>query len=165
MPPYYNQGETIVWGDKGMDFCGIVKVQGNAVFNGDCIEVTNQKDTTLLISLATSFIDFKSMPTGDAYKNALNYFESIKTYKLLLDEHRKDFSSLFNRVSITLEGSRDDLTTDKRIKRMKKHNDDNGLIALLFQYGRYLTISASRKGTKAMTLQGIWNTHLRAPWS
>lgn len=165
MPSYYNQGETVVWGNKGMDFCGIVKVQGNAVFNGDCIEVTNQKDTTLLISLATSFVDFKSMPTGDAYKNALDYFENSKAYNLLLDEHCSDFSSLFNRVGITLEGSRDDLTTDKRIKRMKRHKDDNGLIALLFQYGRYLTISASRKGTKAMTLQGIWNTHLRAPWS
>ncbi|MDE6155593.1 MAG: glycoside hydrolase family 95 protein, partial [Eubacterium sp.] len=60
---------------------------------------------------------------------------------------------------------RDDLPTDKRIKRMKKAKDDNGLIALLFQYGRYLTISGSRKGTNAMTLQGIWNTKVRAPWS
>lgn len=165
MPPYYNSGETVVQGDRGMKFCGAVKVLGNAVFSGDCIEVRNQKDTTLLVSLATSFVDFQSMPDADAEKRAFAYFDNIKSYNVLLSEHKSDFSSLFNRVEFKLDGSRDDLTTDKRIKRMKKHNDDNALIALLFQYGRYLTISASRKGTNAMTLQGIWNTKLRAPWS
>lgn len=165
MPPYYNQGESIVWGDKAMDFCGAAKVLGNAVFNKDYIEVTNQKDTTLIISLATGFVDFKSMPTADAKAKAMSYFENIKPYDKLLSEHTADFSQLFNRVSFTLDGSREDLPTNKRIKRIKKHNDDNALIALLFQYGRYLTISASRAGTNAMTLQGIWNTKLRAPWS
>ena len=148
-----------------MKFCGAVKVLGNAVFSGDCIEVRNQKDTTLLVSLATSFVDFQSMPDADAQKRAFDYFKNMKTYESLLSEHKADFSSLFNRVEFELDGSRSDLTTDKRIKRMKKNNDDNALIALLFQYGRYLTISASRKGTNAMTLQGIWNTKLRAPWS
>lgn len=165
MPPYYNSGETVVQGDRGMKFCGAVKVLGNAVFSGDCIEVRNQKDTTLLVSLATSFVDFQSMPDADAQKRAFDYFKNMKAYESLLSEHKADFSSLFNRVEFELDGSRSDLTTDKRIKRMKKNNDDNALIALLFQYGRYLTISASRKGTNAMTLQGIWNTKLRAPWS
>lgn len=165
MPPYYNQGKCIAWGDKAMDFCGAVKVLGNAVFSNDCIEVANQKDTTLLISLATSFVDYKSMPTADAKARAMSYFNNIKPYDILLNEHTADFSQLFNRVSFTLDGSREDLPTNKRIKRIKNHNDDNALIALLFQYGRYLTIAGSRPGTNAMTLQGIWNTKLRAPWS
>jgi alpha-L-fucosidase 2 len=165
MPPYYNKGESIVWGDKAMSFCGAVKILGNATFGKDFIEVNNQQDTTILVSLATSFVNFKSMPTANAKERARSYFKNIKSYEKLLDEHKADFSSLFDRVKFTLEGCRDDLPTNKRIKRMKKSNDDNGLIALLFQYGRYLTISASRKGTNAMTLQGIWNTHLRAPWS
>lgn len=165
MPPYHNEGECIVWGDKAMSFCGAVRVLGNAVFNRDCIEVTNQKDTTILVSLATSFVDFKSMPTADAKARAISYFDNIKPYNTLLNEHIDDFSALFNRVSFSLDGSREDLPTNKRIKRIKNHSDDNALIALLFQYGRYLTISASRPGTNAMTLQGIWNTKLRAPWS
>lgn len=164
-PPYHDGDQPIVQGDKGMTFCGAVKVLGNAVFGIDFIEVKNQKDITLLVSLATSFIDFKSMPTADAQERAFAYFENIKPYDTLLAEHKADFSALFNRVEFELEGSRDDLPTDKRIKRMKKAKDDNGLIALLFQYGRYLTISGSRKGTNAMTLQGIWNTKVRAPWS
>lgn len=165
MPPYHDCGENVVWGDKATDFCGAVKVLGNASFGKECIEVSNQKDTTLLISLATSFVDFKSMPTADAKARAISYFDNIKPYEELLKEHISDFSQLFSRVSFTLEGSREDLPTNKRIKRIKRHNDDNALIALLFQFGRYLTISASRPGTNAMTLQGIWNTKLRAPWS
>lgn len=164
-PPYHDGDQPIVQGNRGMKFCGAVKVLGNAVFSGDCIEVRNQKDTTLLVSLATSFVDFQSMPDADAQQRAFDYFKNMKAYESLLSEHKADFSSLFNRVEFELDGSRSDLTTDKRIKRMKKNNDDNALIALLFQYGRYLTISASRKGTNAMTLQGIWNTKLRAPWS
>lgn len=165
MPPYYNKGETVVWGDKAMNFCGAIKVLGNAVFEEDYIKVTNQKSTTLLISLATSFVDFKSIPTADAKARALAYFDNIKPYKMLLSEHIADFSPLFNRVSFTLEGNSGVRETDKRIKAVTKGKDDNELIATLFQYGRYLTISASRKGSNAMTLQGIWNTHLRAPWS
>ncbi len=165
MPPYYNKGKSIVQGNKGITFCGAVKVLGNAEFHNDSIKVTNQKDTTLLISLATSFTDFKSMPTANAKKRALSYFDNIKSFDKLMSEHISDFSSLFDRVEFTLEGSRDDLPTDKRIKKMRKTGNDYALIALLFQYGRYLTISASRRGTNAMTLQGIWNTHLRAPWS
>lgn len=168
MPPYYNEGESIVQGDKGMEFCGIVKVLGSAKFQSDCIIVENEKDTTLLVSLATSFIDYKTMPKNDcdyALNKALGYFDNIKSYDALLKEHCDDFSSLFNRVSLTLEGGREDLPTNKRIKKMNKTGDDYSLVATLFQFGRYLTISGSRPGSVAMNLQGIWNTHLRAPWS
>lgn len=165
MPPYHTIGSGIVQGDKGMQMCGIVRVLGNAAFGNDCIEVVNQKDTTLLVSLATGFVDFKSMPDADAEERALKYLENTKSFEELLKCHKEDFSELFNRVSFALEGGREDLPTDKRIKKMNKTGDDNSLIALLFQFGRYLTISGSRPGTTAMNLQGIWNTHLRAPWS
>ena len=42
---------------------------------------------------------------------------------------------------------------------------DPGLEALYFQFGRYLLISGSRPGGPAVNLQGIWNPHLRPPWS
>jgi alpha-L-fucosidase 2 len=42
---------------------------------------------------------------------------------------------------------------------------DARLIELLFQYGRYLLIASSRPGTQPANLQGIWNEHVRAPWS
>ncbi|MDE6155655.1 MAG: glycoside hydrolase family 95 protein, partial [Eubacterium sp.] len=95
-PPYHDGDQPIVQGDKGMTFCGAVKVLGNAVFCDDYIDVKNQKEITLLISLATSFVDFKSMPVADAEKRAFSYFENIKSYDTLLAEHKADFSALFN---------------------------------------------------------------------
>ena len=52
----------------------------------------------------------------------------------------------------------------ERIKNYQAGKDPN-LAALYFQFGRYLLISSSRPGTKAATLQGIWNKDLRPAWS
>ncbi len=164
-PPYHTDGEPIVYGDKAMKFAGAAKILGDASFEGDKIVISNQKEITILISLATSFVDFKSMPTANAFERAMARFENIKPYKLLLEEHIADFSSLFDRVELDLGDGNSDMPTNKRLKAVKKGASDDALVALLFQYGRYLTISASRKGTAAMNLQGIWNEHMRAPWS
>lgn len=165
MPPYYNQGNVFDYGSGAMHFCGAVRVLGNAVFDEDCIRVSNQTEVTLLISLATSFVDFKSMPNANAVERAYKYFEGIKPYEQLLNEHIADFSVLYNRVDVDFGSDRSHVPTNKRLKDFQKGADDNNLIALLFQYGRYLTISCSRQGTNAMTLQGIFNPHIRAPWS
>ena len=39
------------------------------------------------------------------------------------------------------------------------------LLALYFQYGRYLLIRSSRPGTQPANLQGIWNYQVPPPWS
>ena len=164
-PPYYHVKDPVKYGNKSMKFAGAAKIIGNAVFENGMISVRDQQEVTILISLATSFIDFKTMPTADALERALGGFKTVKPYHVLLDDHIADFSALFNRVDFELEGGDSELPTNKRLEAVKKGAVDNDLIALLFQYGRYLTISASRKGSAAMNLQGIWNEHLRAPWS
>ncbi len=165
MPPYYHVGTVFDYGSKAMDFCGAVRVIGNAEFGKDFISFNEQSEATILLSMATSFVDFKSMPIANAKERAISYFENAKSYEELLAEHIADFSSLFNRVELDLTSERADLPTDKRIKHFQHHKDDNNLIALLFQYGRYLTLATSRKGSQASNLQGIFNEHLRAPWS
>lgn len=166
MPPYYNTGVTFEYGDKAMRFCGAVRVIGMADFEKDKICFADQSEATLLVSLATSFIDYRSMPTADAKKRAIGYFNNAKSYNELLEKHIADFSTLFNRVAVDLGSERANLPTDKRLRQFQQHSEkDNNLIALLFQYGRYLTIASSREGTQATNLQGIFNEHLRAPWS
>jgi alpha-L-fucosidase 2 len=39
------------------------------------------------------------------------------------------------------------------------------LAALVFNFGRYLLLAASREGSRATNLQGIWNEKVRPPWS
>ncbi len=65
---------------------------------------------------------------------------------------------LFDRVRIDL-GPAPDLPTDRRIAA-----PDPQLAALLFQFGRYLLITGSRRGTLPANLQGVWNPHVDPPW-
>ena len=54
--------------------------------------------------------------------------------------------------------------TDERLRAFKDKPDPR-LLALYFQYGRYLLIASSRPGTQPANLQGIWNELVRPPWS
>ena len=56
-----------------------------------------------------------------------------------------------------------ELPTDERIKEFAKGNDPQ-LVAMVFQYGRYLMISSSREGGQPANLQGIWNDSNHPAW-
>lgn len=78
----------------------------------------------------------------------------------------EDYQSLYNRVDLDLgrewSGS---LPLSGRLACCAKGVDDPSLAALFLQYSRYLTIAASRPGSQAMNLQGIWNDTVMPPWS
>ena len=119
MPPYYNTGNVFDYGKGAMKFAGAVKVLGNATFESDYISVNNQHDITLLVSLATNYIDFKTMPSGNPLEKAMSHFDSIKPYKELLKEHITDHSALFGRVEVDFGSERADIPTNKRLKQFK----------------------------------------------
>jgi alpha-L-fucosidase 2 len=81
--------------------------------------------------------------------------------------HISDHASFFNRVEFSLgDDTLRNLATDERLARMKEGNTDNGLVALYYQYGRYLLMNSSRKpGRLPANLQGIWNDLYDAPWN
>ena len=56
------------------------------------------------------------------------------------------------------------LPIDERLARIRTGQDDPGLSALYFQFGRYLLMGSSRPGTMAANLQGIWNDSMAPPW-
>lgn len=91
------------------------------------------------------------------------------TFSALRDRHIADHRSFFRRAAIELRAPNDldpnrNLPTNERVQRIKAGADDLGLLALYFQYGRYLLISSSRTGTLAANLQGIWNESVDPPW-
>jgi hypothetical protein len=57
------------------------------------------------------------------------------------------------------------MATDDRLRRYTEGAADPYLEALYFQFGRYLLISSSRTPEVPANLQGIWNPHMRPPWS
>ena len=94
-------------------------------------------------------------------------------YEALFDAHYKDYASLFNRVSLTLNPHEPmtleypgvyDLPTYKRLARYRQGKSDYKLEELYYQFGRYLLIASSRPGNLPANLQGIWHNNVDGPW-
>ncbi len=87
-------------------------------------------------------------------------------WEKLLDDHVSDYRSLYGKVELHLEGEEegDRFPTCKRVQQAAEQTADIGLSKLYFDYGRYLLIACSRKGTLPATLQGLWNKDMTPPW-
>lgn len=174
---FHNDTQPIIYGEfgktKAVHFegrLGVVVDNGQVEWQDGRLLIKNATEATLYFSVATSFKGFDKLP-GNDFSELEELNEAVLSramsipYDQLKKEHIQDYQSLFNRVKFTLEDSDKEelLDTDARIK--KYGPDDLKMATLLFQYGRYLLISASRKGTQPANLQGIWNDSTRAPWS
>jgi alpha-L-fucosidase 2 len=87
-------------------------------------------------------------------------------------EHVAGHRALMDRVTLALDPTSDPdaaatagVPVDKRLARRAAGGRDEGLAALAFAFGRYLLLAASRPGTQAATLQGIWNAQVTPPWN
>src|SRR5207344_2058742 len=125
---------------------------------------------TLYLAAATSFGGYNQSPGRtqiDPLAVARKQLATVvaKPYAQLHQAHVEDHQRLFRRVALDLgQTAAATQPTDERVRAFHS-GDDPQLVALLFQYGRYLLIASSRPGTQPANLQGIWNDHLRAPWS
>jgi len=130
---------------------GIQKADSNSII------VSNADEATIYISIATNFKNYKDI-SGDAEKKASEYLTNFsKDYETAKKDHIVAYQKQFKRVELNLgQSSQKNKPTDQRIAEFA-NNDDLGLVSTYFQFGRYLSISSSQKGTQAANLQGIWN--------
>lgn len=142
----------------------VVSSDGRCQTVNDRVEVAEATEVIVAVSSATNFVDYRNV-TADAEASArsrmtklLSHGDLIKEYSSLLKSHRLAFQRLFGRVSLNLGANAEQETkpTDRRIAEFADTHDP-GLVALYFQFGRYLLISSSMRGTQAANLQGIWN--------
>lgn len=130
------------------------------------VTVSGADSLVILTSVRTNFIDAQTCngdEKGDAAKDIANA-EKID-FSTLYDNHTTDFGALFKRVDVDLGGDSsvsNSKTMETRISEFGKTNDPK-MVEALFQYGRYLMISASRDA-QAMNLQGIWNKYSAPAW-
>jgi len=87
-------------------------------------------------------------------------------YEVLKVAHIAEHRALFDRVSLEIGHDIDAeaLPLDQRLAKLQTGGDDPGLLALYFQYGRYLLMSSSRRCAHPANLQGIWNEEVAPPW-
>jgi alpha-L-fucosidase 2 len=149
-------------------FRGIVRMKlngGQLTATDSSLQVHNATSVTILISLATNFVNYHDL-SADQDSRAAAYLNaaSAKTYTQLRREHIAAYQLQFKRVKLNLGHTpAADLPTNERLKNFNSVNDQD-LVSLYFQYGRYLLISSSQPGGQAANLQGIWNDKVRPAW-
>ena len=130
------------------------------------VTVKNYTVATIYISAATNYVSYKNV-TGKQSVISLSYLNSARQhdYDELLSRHIAAYQQQYNRVHLSLPSSaaNSKLTTVKRLEKFTG-STDWGMVALLFNYGRYLLISSSQPGGQPANLQGLWNDKRDAPW-
>ena len=142
-----------------------IKSDGTNQVGKSTLQVRGATTATIYISSATNFVNYNDV-SGNAKKLAENALKSAveKDYKSLLNSHISAYKKQFDRVKLELPKSDSSaIETDRRLAAFNSGNDQ-AMVALMFQYGRYLLISSSQPGGQAANLQGIWNNMVDAPW-
>ena len=157
-------------GNDGMHFSVYLQVQiegGKVQSENDQLAVRDANGVTLLLAAATSYIN-QNDASGSPHALCEGHLTDIdaKSYTKVRADHIADHQDLFQRVHLDL-GTTDaaHLPTDERLEAVKAGASDPELVALYFQYGRYLMMGSSRPGCLPANLQGIWNEHMNAPWN
>ena len=148
-----------------------VKVEGGRITaHDDRLHIEGATICTLLLTASTGYRGFNEkpdMPQDEVNRRASRQLDAAVTqsYSALRERHVVDYRELFGRVSLSLGSNAAQLKPiDERLKNFASEPDPS-LLALYFQYGRYLLISSSRPGTQPANLQGIWNYQVQPPWS
>jgi alpha-L-fucosidase 2 len=153
-------------GHTGVAFTGCVRVESNggtisAV--GSEIAVNGASEATLIFTAST---DVRG-PDPDRLCREQLERAAGRSYRDLFARHTSDFRAIAARVNLRLgltNTPADSLPTDERLKRFQAGADDQGLLVLYFQYGRYLLQSSSRQNSLAANLQGKWSEKLSPEW-
>lgn len=177
-PHYYKTDKEIrsYDPDRGIHFRTIVTVDcdGECLAADGKLEIKDCKEVMIRLVNSSSFAGFDKDPVkeGLPYKElaAANAEKTLSaSFKQLKKRHIEDYTNLFERVSINLGETPEDvkvLPTDIQLKRYTDLQENNPeLEALYFQYGRYLLISSSRTKGIPANLQGLWNESMDPKWS
>lgn len=125
-------------------------------------------DTDYKMNFAPDFTDPKTYVGVNPLETTQQWMKDAvsKGYSNLLDDHYKDYASLFNRVKLELNPTvkTSNLPTAQRLKNYRNGQPDYYLEKLYYQFGRYLLIASSRPGNMPANLQGIWHNNIDGPW-
>jgi len=135
---------------------------GNVDVSGDSLIVSKATEVVLILTAGTNYWGENPVTACQTDMEKA----STKTYNELKAAHIADYQSLFNRVKLDLDAqNKTSIPTDQRLEAVKQGGEDNGLVELYFNLGRYMLIGSSRPGDLAANLQGIWADGLIPPWS
>ncbi|MBR2264821.1 MAG: glycoside hydrolase family 95 protein [Firmicutes bacterium] len=143
-------------GENAISFTGMMTAvlkEGKASTIGEHLIIEEAPEVTLLFTAATSF---RFEDTEAACREILAK-AAVKDYETLKTAHIADYKALFDRVSLSFGADeKENVPTDERLALVRDGATDPGLVAMYYQYGRYLMIACSRPDSMPANLQGIW---------
>ena len=140
--------------------------KGQQTVSDSSLIIDNANSVTLIVTAATSFKNYADI-SGDPALVCEKILSNLKSkdYGVLRNNHEKDFHPIMNRVHLTIGDSlMNKKPTDERLKLVREGGTDVDLASKIFQFGRYMLVSSSRKGGMPANLQGIWNEEQSPPW-
>ncbi len=158
---------------EGMYFAAALHagIEGGTIeASANKLVLKNATACTIVLTAATGYRGYQlkpDTPQQQVSADAQQKLELVtrRTYTELRQRHLADYQRLFQRVSLNLGPATQAATpTDERLAAFTTAPDPS-LLALYFQYGRYLLISSSRPGSQPANLQGIWSYQVQPPWS
>ena len=166
-PSYHRDATPIIYDGDGVKVSALAKIVSNGELVQDSTEIVtieNATEVTVYFCAETSFVSFDKLPDKKTFYPCLERMKELSqiSYDEIKTAHESDVKALYNSVTTDFGGEISDKMTDERLK---SDNKDLGLCELLYNFGRYLVIAASREGSRATNLQGIWNDSFFAPWS
>jgi len=142
---------------------------GKVTADTNGLQIAGADAVTLLLTAATDYrMQLPDWRHGDpeAMTAAQLKAAAAKSFAQLRDAHAADYQSQFNRVQLDLGSTAGaEAATDARLGAVKEGASDPALVALYFNFGRYLLISSSRPGDMPANLQGIWAEGVQVPWN
>ncbi|HYW47429.1 MAG TPA: glycoside hydrolase N-terminal domain-containing protein [Bryobacteraceae bacterium] len=132
------------------------------------LRVEGANAATLVLTAGTNYRlhypDFKGEDPSEGCQRRLAAAAG-KPYGRVREAHIAEHRRLFRRVELSLGGpDRSAIPTDERLAAIQQGGDDPQLLAIYYQFGRYLLMSSSRRGTLPANLQGVWADGLAPPW-
>lgn len=162
----YMNGGISGWDPVRFATGATIKTDGNFRLIGEFLVVENATEATAYFTSTTTYRHEDLIGVID---ETLDMVKSMN-YEDLRAEHIEDYQALYKKCSLSFNDPDNtglQLPTDSRINATRAaglESNDVGLIALTFNYGRYLLIASSREGTLPANLQGIWNYEYDPSW-
>jgi len=118
----------------------VMPVGGSMELIGNSYIVKNADEATIVLTADTTY------RVEEPVKSVVDRVNEVsrKDWNALLKEHIADYTELFDRVKLDIDGADE--------------------IVRFFQFGRYLLIASSRPGSLPANLQGIWNQDFAPAW-
>ena len=143
------------------DFAGRIRVlsDGKVSAEGGAVSVSGAASATVVFACDTNWSSddpgilrtgmARTDPSLGARVESVVNAACAKGYDALKSDHLADHRALYGRVAVALPA--DDPVSGDAVRA--------------FNFGRYLLIASSRKGTLPANLQGTWNALPQAPWA